>query len=591
MKFGLFLFCSGLLLAQTDSTPQDKCRVEGRVLNSVTGEPVRRARVTLRWNPAAPATGVRMGAGAIPVPVPSSGMMSMSSARPTASAAVANPASGISFPAMPTLGTGAPRPAPLTAATDAEGRFVFTNVDPGDYEIAAQRDNFQYNAPRRPEPVSLKAGEAKKDVVLKVTPLGVITGVVRDENGDPVQNVQVALMTWQYSASGRQLSTRGSAMTNDLGEFRLFGVAPGKYYFRASPWGSRRGGDNEETFVAAYYPGALDPSGAAAMDLRPGQEIRGIDFTVRRARTVTARGRVIKPMGAASVQIGFTQIIEESTTSTSTDLKDPDGKFEWRGMMPGSYTLSAQATVGERRYSVKYPLQVGSADIDNIELRLAPAVDVKGAVRIEGETEVKASQVMVRFEPRSGRSFSTMPVRITMSDGRAIPTGGGVADDGTFSMNLDPDFYRISATVSGGLYLKSVVCGTTDVTEAGLDLSGGGGCDISVVMSANGGQIEGQVADTDSRPAPSAQVTLVPTGSRRSDLFKTATTDASGHFRITGVAPGSYKVYAWEEVDGNAVRYDPEFVKPYESSGQTVQIVEGGKETVTLKQIAKPAER
>jgi hypothetical protein len=67
--------------------------------------------------------------------------------------------------------------------------------------------------------------------------------------------------------------------------------------------------------------------------------------------------------------------------------------------------------------------------------------------------------------------------------------------------------------------------------------------------------------------------------------------DASGHFRIGGLAPGSYKAYAWEEVDVNAVRYDPEFVKPYESSAQTVEIGEGSKETASLKQIKKPADR
>ena len=66
MKLGLVLFCSGLLLAQTDTAPRDKCRVEGKVLNSVTGEPVRRARVTLRLNPVATAAGVG-GAGASPL--------------------------------------------------------------------------------------------------------------------------------------------------------------------------------------------------------------------------------------------------------------------------------------------------------------------------------------------------------------------------------------------------------------------------------------------------------------------------------------------------------------------------------------------
>jgi hypothetical protein len=173
----------------------------------------------------------------------------------------------------------------------------------------------------------------------------------------------------------------------------------------------------------------------------------------------------------------------------------------------------------------------------------------------------------------------------------AAPVPGAVADDGTFSLSVDPDFYRISATAPGALYLKSVACGSVDIAEAGIDLSGGDGCDLTVVMSANGGQLEGQVTDADSQPAPSAQVTLVPAGTRRTDLFATATADAGGHFKVGGLAPGSYKAYAWEEVDMNSVRYDPDFVKPYESTAKSVEIAEGSKETVSLTQIMRPADR
>jgi hypothetical protein len=553
------------------------CRVEGKVVNALTGEPVPRARVTLRLNAAAPPAGA-----ANPTAMPSGG--------PAPSAA--SNVTPFSSPQLPTLASGSPRTAPLAAATDSEGKFVFPNVDPGDYQIAAQRDNFQYNPPRRPEPVTLKAGDARKDVVLKLTPLGVIAGLVRDENGDPVQNVPVSLLTWQYSASGRQLANRGSATTDDLGAYRLFGVAPGKYLLRASA-PLRRASDDDETLAPSFYPRASDPSGAAALDLRPGQELRGIDLTVRRARTVTARGRVVKPAGASFVLMSYGQSMDGGSINTSNPITDPEGKFELRGMTPGSYTLTVQTTAGDRRFSVRYSLQVGSTDIDNIELRLAPALDLKGAIRIEGNTDVKPSQVTVRFQGRSGGIASTMQMP-AMADAPAmarISRAGGVAEDGTFSLSVDPDFYRISATAPGTLYLRSVLCGGREVIETGIDLSGGGGCDLTVVMSANGGQLEGQVTDADSQPAPSAQVTLVAAGTSRSDFFGTAVTDASGHFKITGIAPGSYQAYAWEEVDGNAVRYDPEFVKPFESSAQTVEIAEGSKETVTLKQIQKPTDR
>jgi len=137
--------------------------------------------------------------------------------------------------------------------------------------------------------------------------------------------------------------------------------------------------------------------------------------------------------------------------------------------------------------------------------------------------------------------------------------------------------------------VKSMRCGNTDVIESGVDLTGGG-CELVVTLSANSGQIEGNVVDEDEQPAKAASVTLLPQGTKRTDLARFATTDASGHFKIVGVAPGSYRLYAWEHVDDlNAVWYDPDFVKPFETLGRSLQIAEGGRETVSLKRIAKPA--
>jgi hypothetical protein len=167
--------------------------------------------------------------------------------------------------------------------------------------------------------------------------------------------------------------------------------------------------------------------------------------------------------------------------------------------------------------------------------------------------------------------------------------GSIVKDDGTFAFHdVAPDTYRLMVSTPGaGVFVKSMRCGNTDVAESDLDLTGGGGCDLVVTLSANGAQIEGRVEGENGQPAPSTTVTLVAESTRRDDLFKMTMTDASGHFKITGVAPGSYRLYAWEEVDQNAVRYDPDFVRPFESLAKSLQIAEGARESVSLKRIAK----
>jgi hypothetical protein len=526
--------------------------------------------------PASAQASAASGAPPSPAPAGAVGGMMMVSRTAAAPAAANVTPSSVPLPSIPMPGSAGARVPPATAMTDAEGRFVFANLDPGDYQISAQRDNFQYNAPRRPEPLSLKAGDAKTDIVLRVAPLGVIAGHVRNEDGDPAQNLQVSLMTYQYSASGRQLSSRGTAVTNDLGEYRLFGVAPGKYYLKASPAAMRRNSDDDETYVASYYPGALDPTGAAPVDIGAGQELRGIDFLVRRARTVSVRGRVIKPEGASSVTVSLTQTMEGGgMTRTNTSVNDAEGRFEWRGLMTGSYTLGAQASAGGAALTARLPIQAGVADIDGIELRLAPAATLAGVLRIEGNTDRSPS-----------------PMRVALQGGSPGMQMAAVKDDGSFQFpSLDPDLYKPTVPTAGNLYLKSARCGGTDVTATGIDLTGGGGCDLSITLSANSGKVDGRVEADSPEAAASAIVALVAEGPRRGELFRSATADADGRFTIAGLAPGSYKAYAWEDVDVNAVRYDPDFVRPFESSGVSVQVTEGATASVNPKLVKKPAER
>jgi hypothetical protein len=86
-------------------------------------------------------------------------------------------------------------------------------------------------------------------------------------------------------------------------------------------------------------------------------------------------------------------------------------------------------------------------------------------------------------------------------------------------------------------------------------------------------------------------VTLFPAGPRRdSPFFQEAVAGPSDAFRLTGIAPGSYRLFAWESgrVDLNEIRYDPSFLTPYESQGQEVQISENAQENVTLKVVKVP---
>src|ERR1035438_8737765 len=178
MRIALVLSIAALLLAQE---PPPRLSVAGVVI-STAGDPVRKAIVILR----------------------------------------AKDEAGISY----------------TADSDANGRFVVYDVQPGAYAVSADRQGFMSDtdgAPGAPPPsLKVEAGQSVTDVKIKLVPLGVITGRVVDDEGDPVRGAQVQAMAYTYQAGKRQLRSVDQISANDKGEFRLFGLRPGTIYLRAS---------------------------------------------------------------------------------------------------------------------------------------------------------------------------------------------------------------------------------------------------------------------------------------------------------------------------------------------------------------------
>jgi hypothetical protein len=102
------------------------------------------------------------------------------------------------------------------------------------------------------------------------------------------------------------------------------------------------------------------------------------------------------------------------------------------------------------------------------------------------------------------------------------------------------------------------------------------------------GEVTGSVVDADDKPAPGVPVTLVPeeAGKQgRIDLFSITKADQDGRFQLEGVVPGSYEIFAWEEVDPAAV-HDSEFLRAFESSATSITLEENRRETVRLKAIS-----
>src|SRR5215472_5857183 len=125
--------------------------------------------------------------------------------------------------------------------TDANGAYEFKDLAAGRYNLSAGKGSFvglSYGQTRPFEPgkpLEVRNAQLLEKVDFSLPRGAVITGRVVDELGEPVADVQVAAMRYQYVQGQRRLVTGGrTSSTNDIGEFRIFALAPGQYVIAAT---------------------------------------------------------------------------------------------------------------------------------------------------------------------------------------------------------------------------------------------------------------------------------------------------------------------------------------------------------------------
>jgi hypothetical protein len=150
---------------------------------------------------------------------------------------------------------------------------------------------------------SLSPGETKKELLFRLIPAAVIAGRVFDEDGETVPNAMVLASRETYYEGRRTLTITADTSTDDLGCFRLFGLAPGRYYVSAKQqqWGQvvgdrefsgSAGQTTEQGYAKTYYPGTPDISRAAAINVKR-ETKSGTDIALKQVAVHRVRGRVL----------------------------------------------------------------------------------------------------------------------------------------------------------------------------------------------------------------------------------------------------------------------------------------------------------
>lgn len=388
-------------------------------------------------------------------------------------------------------GTGLP--AGRSAITDDNGRFTFDSLPDGRFTVTATKTAWlssSYGA-RRPgragTPVAVTAAQPL-EIEMRMSRGGVIAGVIRDGRGLPAAGVQVAALNMR--AFGDPVSpaiARETQVTDDRGNYRLYGLAPGDYvviaFKRMVGVGeigmrlddeidqllaeARRGADafatlpgqaparpadrprrplaKAVTYAPTFYPGASTAESAARLTLQAGDERTGVDFALAPVPVASISGTILDGNGQVIPSATLSLVVDGPRLDAMTAGSNPrlskapgvDGKFIYTNMPPGKYTIVARGKPG----APPPPVSAGTSSGGGAGFAPPPAGPVGG----NGADVLFASaEVVVNGQDIDGLSLTLLP-GTTVSGRVVFPSGAA-----------PPDVTKINVQVSvlGGTYMS-----------------------------------------------------------------------------------------------------------------------------------------
>jgi Carboxypeptidase regulatory-like domain len=484
----------------------------------------------------------------------------------------------------------------LVATTDEAGRFRFAAVEPGEYDLTAEKAGFldgSYGAKTIDEAGSLlrvSGGERMQDLVLLLFPGASISGQVLDADGDPVSDDQVILWTREKRRGGMRPSHADQTASNHRGEYRFDGLPPGTYYVAASNAGSRgyaarrvpvdsSGNVTKLYDLTTFYPGALSLAEAQGVTVESGQEQSGIDIRIRRGPVLSVKGRIAAISDPAG-RYTLSARVDDGAGWASEQAKIlPNGDFVFPALPPGKHrlTLSHQGPNGLQ--------MIGRAEVELTDQ------DVMGVVI----APFKPAQVRVRvlMEGEEDRPLTTGSVFLNQGedpDDRRDQLMQYQPQDGAFTINnIPPGKYQVWFNNAPDGYLKSVQSGDRVLDADAVEVGEGAAIDLLMTFSKNVASLSGDVELPADQPKAPVEVLALP--EEPGELAKprnrsSGRADQSLHFSVDKIRPGKYRAFAVEDIDYD-LWSNPDFVRLMAGNGVEVELHEKEQATEHLKVITK----
>jgi hypothetical protein len=440
------------------------------------------------------------------------------------------------------------------SVTDVNGHYAISGIAPGRYTLWVQRTGFLpvvYGAhgPNRPgKSIPLAPGENRKDLNFSVEPPGVITGHIYDQDGEPLSTA-VLLYRERWRSGRKRYEVTGGANADDEGQYRLFGLSAGTYVVSTSPVAVRPASPvpSREIYPPTLYPSTEDASAAIPIRLAPGGEARDIDIRVRKSESGNISGTVVAQNLTPDFRLTLVRR-DGFPMPTASILYPQPRQFSARGVTPGSYTLVARSATEYRRMD----LDIGRLDVDGVELRLSPAIQLTGTLKFDGDEPPPDTM----FSMTLSSSESGDPSAQALVDKERRANWKGLSP-GRWTLDFAPKL--------AGLYLKS-----PPEVEIGPD----GHVPIEVVISSRGVTVQGKVQVSSDHPAPVEAATVLLIDDVQKRVLQFTVTAPDGTYSLTRIPPGKYRLLAIEDIETDSWQ-NPEVLRTFEGKGTVVEFRAG----------------
>jgi hypothetical protein len=484
---------------------------------------------------------------------------------------------------------------PLLALTDDDGRFAFRELPAGRYTLSASKPAYvtTYFGSRRPGrgpgvAIALADGESIDDLRVALPRGAVIAGTVRDASGWPNRGAIVTILEPRSPLA--PLRVVAIATANDIGEYRAFGLPPGRYLVAVqagfglngartftprdldAAWAeikARRAGmtvhpasppdEHRFGYAPVFFGGSANPSQARSVAVLAGDEREQVDIDLQLVPTAALAGRILDPRGGPPANLQMSMmwpgaewgLRERSYIGTSpgtATLTVRDGRFVRSALVPGRYVFFARASSSDapeapRDLWAAETLDVSGTDVHDYVIRLQPGMAVSGRATFGGRASPGPMQLHLKARSRQPHL--------------AVASVQAAADGSFVFQGVPPGEYSIDATAlrrASDWALMSAMAGGVEVLDEGFTVRAGRDVhDLRLTFTDHPSAITGRLVDRLGRPAPefvvvvfSAERKYWTPDSRRVRSLRPA---SDGRYSTRGLPPGEYLVGAVTDLD------------------------------------------